>query len=395
MENSRDKLFDFAALCFWILASIAFAAYVFLAFGQDFRGYYAAARVLLERGNPYEYAQVARVLIEVTGSAGNNPFYYPLWFGWLFAPLTLLPFQTARAVWMIINWALWIFGLFRMQQLLEFPSKSWRGWMLFLLGTFLFAWTTWKFEQAGVLLFVLTIEILISCQKEQWDRMGIFMALALIKPNIMLLPIAAIGLWLILNRKWRPIRTALLVLLALTVITTILTPGWYRPFLQPGFGQGLAVVLDGPGQVTGERLNSTLLDWLKWFSVPQTLKYGIYLVVVLTALWILWRCIRTSTSILEVAAVALLASYAITPYGLQYDFPPLIFVLFWVLAESRNVKGKTIPVLIVLFLSSVLIWERPISDGYWIVIGLIALTFWMERSVKSAAIAQHNFSQPQ
>ena len=392
MENSRDKLFDFAALCFWILASIAFAAYVFLAFGQDFRGYYAAGRVLLERGNPYDYARVAQVLIDVTGSAGNNPFYYPLWFGWLFVPFTLLPFQTARAVWMFINWALWIFGLFRMQQLLNFPARNWRGWMLFLLGTLLFAWTTWKFEQAGVLLFVLTIEILISYEKRQWHRMGVFMALVLIKPNIMVLPIAALGLWLILNRKWQPVWTALLVLATLVVVTTILTPGWYRPFLQPNFGQGLTEVLDGPGQVTGERLNSTLLDWLKWFSIPETLRYGIYLVVALAALWILWRSLRTSKSILEVTALALLASYAITPYALQYDFPPLVFVLFWALAELRNERGKTIPVLIVIFMSSVLIWERPISDGYWIVIGLIALTVRMERSVKRPVLLEQSLS---
>lgn len=395
MDTSREKLFDFAALCLWILASIAFAVYVFLAFGQDFRGYYAAARVLLEGGNPYDYAQVARVLVAVTGWAGNNPFYYPLWFGWSFIPFTLLSFQTARAVWMFINWALWIYGLFRMQQLLDYPSKGWRGWILYLLATFIFAWTTWKFEQAGVLLFVITIEILISYKKEQWTRMGIFMALALIKPNIMLLPLAALVLWLILNRRWQPVRTTLLVFLALVVITTVLTPDWYRPFFQPNFGQGLTEVLDGPGQVTGERLNSTLLDWLKWFSVPETIRYGIYLIALITALWILWRSIRISKSILDVAAVALLASFAITPYALQYDFTPLVLVLFWALAMSRNAKGRMVPILIVVFLASVLIWERPISDGYWIVVGLIVLTVWMKRAEKSAAVAGQSLSQPQ
>ncbi len=395
MERSQEKLFDFAALCFWILASIAFAAYVFVAFGQDFRGYYAAARVLLEGGNPYDYSQIARVLVDVTGRAGNNPFYYPLWFGWFFAPFTLLPFQAARLVWMLINWALWILGLFRMQQLLDFPPKSWRGWMLFLVATLIFAWTTWKFEQAGVLLFVLTIEILISYEKGQWNRMGLFMALALLKPNIMLLPLAALGLWLILNGKWQPIRTALLILVSLVVLTTILTPDWYQPFLKPHFGQGLTEVLDGPGQVTGERLNSTLLDWLKWFPVPAMVLFVIYLVVVLLALWILWRSIRSSNSILEVAAVALLASFAITPYALQYDFPPLVFVLFWALAELRNTKGKTIPALIVIFLASVLVWERPISDGYWIVLGLMALTAWAKRSAQEAALSRQSLNQPQ
>jgi hypothetical protein len=388
MEHSQKKLLDFAALCLWILASIAFAAYVFLAFGQDFRGYYAAARVLLEGGNPYDYTQVARVLIDVTGRAGNNPFYYPLWFGWFFVPFNLLPFQSARAVWMFFNWALWIFGLFRMQQLLDFPSKGWRGWMLYLLATFIFAWTTWKFEQAGVLLFVLTIEILIAYKKEQWSRMGIFMALALIKPNIMLLPIAALCLWLILNSKWQPVRAALITLLVLIIITTVLTPNWYQPFFKPDFGQGLTEVLDGPGQVTGERLNSTLLDWLKWFSVPRNARNGIYGLVALTGLLILGMIIRKSDSIMDVSVVSLLITFVITPYALQYDFPPLVIVLFWALAGLSCAKVKLIPILVVGFITSVLIWEHPISDGYWIVLGLCALTFLARKSSMNI-----NFSQ--
>lgn len=248
----------------------------------------------------------------------------------------------------------------------------------------------WKFEQAGILLFVITIEILHSYKKEQWNRMGVFMALALIKPNIMLLPIATLVIWLLMNKKWQPVRTALLVFLSLVVVTTIITPGWYEPFFKPDFGQGLTDTLDGPGRVTGVRLNTTLLDLLKWHSVPNALRIGIYLIVVLAALWILWRSIRTSKSIMEVAAVALLASFAITPYALQYDFPPLVFVLFWALAMSRGASGRIIPVLIVVFISSVLIWERPISDGYWIVIGLIALTVWMERAVKGIPVPEQS-----
>jgi len=174
-----------------------------------------------------------------------------------------------------------------------------------------------------------------------------------------------------------------------------LTPEWYQPFFKPHFGQGLTEVLDGPGQVTGVRLNSTLLDWLKWFSIPETLRCGMYLVVALATLWILWRSIRGSKSILEVMAIALLASFAITPYALQYDFPPLVFVLFWALAASQNVKGKLVPILILVFLASVLIWERPISDGYWIVIGLVVLTAWVDRGMKGAVVPEGSPSQSQ
>lgn len=385
MENPKEKLFDFTALCLWLITSITMGAFAFLEYGQDFRGYYAAARVLLEHGNPYDYAQVARVLVDVTGRAGNNPFYYPLWFGWFVAPLSLLPFQTARALWMVINVALWIVGLLRLQHYLGFPQKGWRTWLWNLLATLLFGWTSWKFEQTGVLLFVLSVEILISYKNAQWYRMGLFLALALIKPNIMLLPAIALALWLLRSRNWKPVLVAGIVLVVLVLITTILTPDWYQPFARPNFGQGLTEVLDGPEQVTGTRLNTTLLDWLKWFSIPATVRNVIYGLTVSVGLWILGKRIWGSKSILDVMVTALLVSFAITPYALQYDFPPLTIALFAALAMGRQVRPKWIPAFVVVFITSVLFWERPISDGYWIVIGLCVLTIWVTNAADSAS----------
>jgi glycosyl transferase family 87 len=380
MQNPREKLLDFTALCLWGFSSAAMAAYVFMKFGQDFRGYYAAARILLERGNPYDYVQVARVLVEVTGGAGNNPFYYPLWFGWFIAPFSLLPFQTARIVWMFFNWGIWLVGLLRLQQLLDFPRKGWRAWLLNTLTTFLFAWTTWKFEQTGILLFVIMVEILMAHKQQQWDRMGVFLALALIKPNVMLLPVVVLAAWLIRNQNWRPVLVAAATLIALIIVTTALTPEWYQPFFQPNFRQGLTQVLDGPNKVTAARINTTLLDWLQWLSLPKMARYLIYSAVLLAGLWVVGVRAWRSKSILEVAAVSVLVSFAVTPYALQYDFPPLAVVLYWALAASAYAMPKLIPILIVLFIASVLIWERPISDGYWIVIGLSVLAAWSSRA---------------
>jgi hypothetical protein len=374
MQNSREKLLDFTALCLWLIASVVMATYVFLEFGQDFRGYYAAARVLVGGGNPYDYVQVARVLLDVTGRAGNNPFFYPLWFGWFIAPLSVLPFQIARVIWMVFNWGIWLFGLIRLQQLLSFPTKGWRNGLLNLLATFIFAWTTWKFEQTGILLFVIMTEALIAHKHQRWGRTGIFLALALIKPNVMLLPVVVLCAWLIRNRNWRTVAVAVSVLVAFVLITTALTPEWYQPFFQPHFGQGLTEVLDGPGQVTGTRLNTTLLDWLKWFAVPLTLRYIIYVLVILGCTWMLVKGVWNSKSIMAVAIFSLLVSFAITPYALQYDYPPLVIVLYSSLAACEQMKQKMIPILLVGFMAGVLVWERPISDGYWIVIALSILT---------------------
>ncbi|NTW09418.1 MAG: DUF2029 domain-containing protein, partial [Anaerolineaceae bacterium] len=283
--NRKEKLADFATLVAWLVTSISMAVIAYAWFGQDFRGYYAAARVLMEGGNPYDYFQVVPVLEEVTGRIGNNPFYYPLWFGWFIAPLTLISFQVARAIWMAVNLIIWIVGLLRLRSLLDFPRLGWRTWSLNLLATLLFAWMTWKFEQTGILLFAFSVEILIAFKDRQWDRMGIFLAAALIKPNIMLIPVGIMALWLIRRKIFRPVFIMSVLVLGLIVVTTILTPDWYQPILRPNFSQGLTEVLDGPGRTTGVRLNTTLMDWLKMLQVPDGMRVVLYAVAVAVGVW--------------------------------------------------------------------------------------------------------------
>jgi len=374
--NRNEKLADFATLIAWLTASISMAVIAYTQFGQDFRGYYAAARVLLNGGNPYNYLQVAPILMDVTGRIGNNPFYYPLWFGWFVSPLALMPYQMARAVWMLFNLAVWVFGLHRLQQLVDWPRRGWQTWSMNLLATFIFGWMTWKFEQTGILLFAMTVESMIAYKNKQWTRMGIFLAVALIKPNIMLIPVAIISLWLIRNKIFRPVIVMSTLLVGLVAVTTALTPDWYQPILQPHFGQGLTEVLDGPDKTTGIRLNTTLMDWLKMFRVPEGMRNILYGIAIVVCIFLVAKTIWNSKSFMEVAVIALLVNFAITPYALQYDFPPMVIPMFWALASTSHLASKKIPILLLAFITSILLWERPISDGYWIVIGLSLLVFW-------------------
>jgi len=385
----REKLANFAAICLWIITSLTMAVIAYFVHGQDFRGYYAAARVLLGGGNPYDYSQVAAVLLDVTGRAGNNPFYYPLWFGWFVAPLAWIPFQLARALWMLFNWTVWSIGLVRLQQLLGWPPKGWRNWLMNLLATFVFAWMTWKFEQTGILLFAMMVEILFAYRKQHWNRMGVYLALSLIKPNIMLLPVATLAAWLIRQKNWRPVLVMLVILMGLILVTTLMTPDWYQPIFRANFGQGLTNVLDGPNQVTGTRLNTTLLDWMKILLVSRDLRNLLYAVLVLIGLLIVALTVSKSQSIMQVTIISVLITFAITPYALQYDFPPLTIVLFWSTALANYAASKKIPLLIISSIASVLIWERPISEGYWIVIGLCGLAIWSWQVNKNKEIPQN------
>ena len=72
-KTLRNNHKNFAAFSAWLVSSIFMAVTAFQWFGQDFRGYHAAARVILVGGNPYDHHELAPMLLRVTGKMGNNP----------------------------------------------------------------------------------------------------------------------------------------------------------------------------------------------------------------------------------------------------------------------------------------------------------------------------------
>lgn len=368
---------DFAMLTTWLMLSFILASISFALFGQDFRGYYAAARVLISGGNPYDYHLVAQVLLEVTGEMGNNPYYYPPWFSWLFMPLVFLPFQIARAIWMTFNVILWNLGLWHLGNVMAWPPPGWRKYTLFALATFSFAWITWRFEQAGILVFFMFVELILSIHSQKWIRAGIWMALLLVKPNITLLVVAGISLWLLRKGQWRPVLVMLLTLVILFSISTAITPNWFQPFTEEGFGRGLTVALDGPDEIVAIRINTTFLDWLRTLGIEapwDTMLYGMAICIgIIVYFWSVYR----STSFVELTSVLLLVSYAVTPYVLQYDYPPLVITLLWAFSRCiASPKAFAVGLALVGFVFSVIFWQQNISWAYWMVIGLAALVLW-------------------
>lgn len=377
MKTNYKILGDFAALSTWLITSVVMAISSLIFFGQDFRGYFAAARVLIIGGNPYDYKQLVPILLEVTGHVGNNPYYYPPWFAWFITPLTWLPFNTARGFWMLFNFIIWVVGLCLLSKLLNWPDTGWRRWLMYLFATFLFALITWRYEQTGIILFTLLVATLTTIHKKKWVWTGLWLTLLLIKPNITIILVIAIIIWLIRRGHWQPLITMCLALASLLLLTTFATPDWYRPLFETGFGNGLGHVLDGPNNIVAVRINTTLMDWLLMFGINRTVCVVLNIIAsVIGGISIIWVIIK-SKSILKVVIISLLVTFAVIPYVLQYDYPLLALSLFWSLAMlSHTRKALGGGIIISGFIASVLVWERPISDGYWIVIGLIVLTVW-------------------
>jgi hypothetical protein len=155
-----------------------------------------------------------------------------------------------------------------------------------------------------------------------------------------------------------------------------MTPDWYQPIVEGGYEQGLTVVLDGPNTVVAQRINTTLRDWLRIIGIEPSLRDLIYGIVIGIGILVFFWAVNRA-ELLELISILLLVSYALTPYVLQYDYPPLVIAFFWAL--SRCVSSSTalaIGLALAGFIFSVIFWQQNISWAYWIVIGLTALMIW-------------------
>jgi hypothetical protein len=308
---------------------------------------------------------------------GNNPYYYPPWFAWLFVPIASLPFQFARGIWMAFNLTVWNISLWKLSQILNWHQKGWRLYSLFILSTLTFGWITMRYEQASILVFFILVLTILSIRNNQWYRAGFWLAFLLIKPNITLVTVVVICLWFIYKKQWRPVIAMIVTLAVLSALALWISPNLLQPFFEPGFGQGLTVALDGPNQIVAARINTTIFDWLGIFGIKGYFRLFIYYLFMFMGFAILTLTLYRSKSLLELMSVSLLISFVITPYALQYDYAPLVIVLFWALSLCiSNPQSRKVGLLLAMFVFSVSIWQQNIAWGYWIVIGLVVLTFF-------------------
>jgi hypothetical protein len=203
---------------------------------------------------------------------------------------------------------------------------------------------------------------------------GSALALLLTKPNVTWLAVPV--LWFVYWKHQRPAAWwALGVLAVLLLASTAVLPGWWMRLGEPDFGAGLKEELDGPQRVVALRLNTILRDWLGQWNITgfsDWIVWGLMAAGSGAALWLAWR---NRADAVYLVALSFCLGLLLTPYALQYDYPPLALALFWVLGALPRQR----PVLfwgglaVLAFVYTVPLWEHPVYDGYWIVLGVASL----------------------
>jgi hypothetical protein len=367
-----------------IAVSLALAGLAFSYGGIDFGVYYAAARVTLQGGNPYDYQQLAPQIVSSAGKL-NNPYYYAPWFTWSLLPLALLPYAVARVLWALINFILWFWALFNLSKLISYPKSGWRKWGMWTLVTFVFAWSTWGSEQVGVLVFFMLTFAAFSAERKNWNATGIWLALLLFKPNVTAIPVAAITLWLVWHeKKWKPALVMAGTLASLLVFSLVVSPNWHLALLQPDKIKGLAYTLDSSGSANITRYTATLLDWLKVYGIASAAAHIVYALVVALCGALFIFMIYKSQSVVQLTAGIVLVNFAALPYALFYDYPSLTLTLFYVNHKLTRAKWARLT-MNALVAFSLFIGDK-IPYRYWIVV--ILASFWtLERIVARRSLS--------
>lgn len=365
---------DFIAFSFFAVVSTTLAIIAYLLGGVDFGVYYAAGRVFLQGGNPYAYSELILEIVSSTGDT-NNPYYYAPWFTWLLSAIAIFPYEVARILWAILNYALWVLCLFNLSKLIPWPMVGWQRWGIYLYLSFVFAWATWGSEQVGIFIFLILTFILLSFQNEKWVEMGIWMALLLFKPNITAIPITVLSIWLILHGRWQPIVSAFVFLICMLGVSLIVSPMWYVELLQTDKVIGLSYTLNETGEVEIERFTTTLLDWLSAYRIAEYWSYRIYAAVILGSIFFIWRLIYYSQSLIQIVAAAVLINFALVPYALFYDYPSLSLTFVYTNAGFvKKPQFAWVQWLMNGLIFASLFIGRDIRYRYWMVVILLAVS---------------------
>ncbi len=183
----------------------------------DFNHYWGGARTLLDGGDPYfalyRYPEAVQYL---------NEQYHPLpWVGLFFVPFALLPFQIALHLWTALNIIVLVLGLRAVFQLGRGTLAQWQLALIGLAIVWLSARCIYS-QQTTLIITTALLYGLLSVQRGQWFKGGIWFSAILFKPWIAAGAVLALLLIVLARRRWRFLAGLTLAALSIVIATSIL-----------------------------------------------------------------------------------------------------------------------------------------------------------------------------
>ncbi len=246
--------------------------------GSDFLPRWVGTRMLLMEGkSPYSEETTREIHQRFYGRPARSDedqvlFVYPLYSIFVFAPYALIPdFEMARALWMTTLEASVI--------LIVAASLSLNRWRLspVMLGGLLLFSALWYYSirplinaNAGVLVGLIVAGAFLAIRAERDGLAGFLLALATIKPQMVVLLIVFVLLWSVSQRRWVLFWSTIGSGILLAALVSLFIPNWIwqnlvQIFAYPDYtlpttpGEMFTVWMPGVGQRLGQVLSVVMI----------------------------------------------------------------------------------------------------------------------------------------
>jgi hypothetical protein len=275
-----------------IFTGVALLAMVLLIAGpginwplDDFAEYWAAGRLTLAGGDPYD---PAAMLHEQQRAGWSSPtavmMYNPPWTLPIATLFGLLPFQIARSVWLPIQLLLILWCATRLWAMSgATPEHTVRAAALALL--WMPTIVALRMGQLSPLILLGLVGFLLSLSRRREIAAGMFFGLTAVKPQLVALVWIAFLLWTVADRRWRVLIGAAVSIAAPTLAALLMNPDAfaqygrlmtsYRPtfaFESPNIATVLRIAVGGSSdwpQYVPTALGAVLVAFMWWRSRQQ------------------------------------------------------------------------------------------------------------------------------
>jgi hypothetical protein len=243
----------------------------------------------------------------------NLSFLYPLPLAILFAPLGWLSFHSAYIIWVTL---LQLMILISLRTLLGGEASIRSKFLFFplLAGIVLFRPTILTLTQGQVSALFLFILVGIArfWGQGKWFWGGFLLGLLMLKPNLGVIVIVLLMIWLLLHKRWTSVVGVAVSCIFLLIIGLIFNPNWVIEFWGIGSTKlvqtfGGSPTVWGLGALVCHRNPTCMLS----FGGTATLLF------VLGFFWLLVRCKDLAPAM--ILALAATVTLLVTPYTWTYD----------------------------------------------------------------------------
>lgn len=343
---------------------------------SDFNAYWAASRLFLEGRNPCDPKSMLE--IERAHMSPDQEYVMMTWNPptlWvLLLPLALMPFQTARVVWLLINLLIVPISCFLLWRIF-FPSKRIGILAIYCLIAIFFSPILVSILTGQITLLVLLglSSCLFLIKREKWFWAGIALILISVKPHLVILTGPYLILYMVVRRKWSGllgISTAVAICLAFLFV---LRPSWIVDYITP---------LSSPPTFWETPTFGGVLKSYGAGSWSQYIGFGFLGLLPFLLRKLSPLTLESTTSLLTLVTVP------ITFFGWSYDqnilLLPIAEIICWTAAPSSSRRARWVVALLVVCVLVVSMIQRVKAMNevvfFWVPLAwwaIYALAAWM------------------